>query len=522
MSRDDRPKNDPPPGSDGKTVIRVRPDRRQRGDPAGKPPFADSARATPAENPDATVFDPGAAGYASGASGTVIFQGTVFSAAADPAFPEAALADKGSSQGRTARTISQEKLFDARARIDYAAANPLIRAATPILMFLGDLRLMPVEMQQASLADLLARGVQDFETRVAEAGVAAEDGRIAKFVLCETTDDIIGNLAGMALAEWGAQGMMARFFQAGSAGAGFFLALNKALGDPEAHQDLLGLMHACLCLGFEGQYRGAARQDGSLDRVRQDVYETLRYFKTDEAGEISPRWQGTAAAMAKSRRPLPLWSVAAAAFALVVAVFFVLRTLVTDQGDGLAGELLALNPSSPITIERAVKVPAVEEVPVQAAVAPIAPTAQIERIRERLAKDIEGGGLTVTGKGDFIAIEISNNLLFGSGKAEVKPEFEALGALIAAALDPERGPIRIVGHTDDIKPRRTSAFKSNYDLSVARAKAVEKAISPRIADPSRISVEGKGEDEPIADNATADGRAKNRRVDVMIQREGTP
>lgn len=517
MSRGDGPRDDPS-GSDGKTVIRGRPDRREK-----SKTLVDSARVTPVENPDATVFDPGAAGSAWEASGTVIFQGTVFSAAGDQAGSEAMpLAGSDASRGRAAPTISQEKLFEARARIDYAAANPLIRAATPVLMFLGDLRLIPVEIQRASLADLLARGVQDFEIRVAEAGVAAEDGRIAKFVLCETADDIIGNLPGMDVDEWGAQGMMARFFQAGSAGAGFFLALNKALGDPEAHQDLLGLMHACLCLGFEGQYRGAARQDGGLDRVRQDVYETLLYFKTDEAGELSPRWQGMTAAMARPRRPLPLWSVAAAAFALVVAVFFVLRTLITDQGDALAGELLALNPSTPIAIERVGTVAPVEEVPAQEMAAPIVQPAQIERIRERLAKDIEGGGLAVTGKGDFIAIEISNTLLFGSGKAEVKPEFEALGARIAAALDPERGPIRIVGHTDNVKPRRTSAFKSNYDLSVARGKAVEKALSPGIADPSRISVEGKGEDEPVADNATADGRAKNRRVDVVIRREGTP
>jgi len=72
-----------------------------------------------------------------------------------------------------------------------------------------------------------------------------------------------------------------------------------------------------------------------------------------------------------------------------------------------------------------------------------------------------------------------------------------------------------------VKPRRTSAFKSNYDISVARAKAVAKLITPKLGEPSRVVVEGKGEDEPVADNATAEGRAKNRRVNVMIRREET-
>jgi type VI secretion system protein ImpK len=92
---------------------------------------------------------------------------------------------------------------------------------------------------------------------------------------------------------------------------------------------------------------------------------------------------------------------------------------------------------------------------------------------------------------------------------------------IAAALNAERGPIRIVGHTDNVKPKKTSAFKSNFDLSVARAQSVEKMIAAHFSDPTRTKVEGKGEDEPIADNATPEGRAKNRRVDVMIPREET-
>ncbi len=53
---------------------------------------------------------------------------------------------------------------------------------------------------------------------------------------------------------------------------------------------------------------------------------------------------------------------------------------------------------------------------------------------------------------------------------------------------------------------------------MARAKAVEKIIGPKLTDPARVSVEGRGEDEPIADNKTPEGRAKNRRVEVMIPR----
>jgi type VI secretion system protein ImpK len=146
-------------------------------------------------------------------------------------------------------------------------------------------------------------------------------------------------------------------------------------------------------------------------------------------------------------------------------------------------------------------------------------TTQIDRIRAALAKEIAGGGLSVGEKGAFIVVEINNQLLFAPGQAEPKPQFQPIATDLAAALDTESGPIRIVGHTDNAKPKKSSQFKSNFDLSVARAKAVQAMMAKQLKDPSRLSADGKGEDEPIADNGTADGRAKNRRVDVMIPKQ---
>ena len=523
MNATEDPSAGDPPRGGGKTIVRQDVGPEWEAAAAGETPEQGltAPLAAPAENPDATIFDPhgGAEMPGWGAAGTMIVQDEAFASAGR------ATAGYGSSPlpmqaADAARKMSLDDLIGAREHVAYCTANPFIAAAAPLLMLFGDVRLKLFEVRPAALADRLDRFIREFERKTVAAGVSEEDRRIAKFVLCETADDIVGNLPGIPHADWIAQGMMARFFQAGAAGAGFFMALNKALADPEAHLDLLELMHACLSLGFEGQYRAASRKDGSLERVRRDIYETLRYFKAADA-DISPRWQGQPAAAAKQRRRVPLWSVAAAAVALVTITFFALRTLITNEGDALAGELLALNPSAPIAIERAGAVPLAEAPPVPEEAKPAAQTAQIDRIREALAKDIESGGLTIGTRGDFIAIEVNNALLFGSGKAEIKTEFTPLAGRIAAALDSERGPIRIVGHTDNVKPRKTSPFKSNYDLSVARAKAVEQAIAPGLGTASRITVEGKGDDEPIADDATAEGRARNRRVDVMVRREET-
>ncbi|TIQ34708.1 MAG: type VI secretion system protein TssL [Mesorhizobium sp.] len=493
--------NDDPSVPADKTVIRA-PRPRQRS-PAAPERAAPGGVGPAAREP--TVFDPGVGRQmpTGWSSGTVIHQG------ASDAAPAA-----------SAPALQQETLLNATNGVKYAAANPILAAAAPLLMLFGQLRLMPVERQAAPLAEHIAEAIETFDREMTKAGIAEEDGRIAKFALCETADDLVGNLPWPKEDGWSGHSLVARFFHTKPTGAGFYEALNNILGSPDGHHDLLELMHACLSLGFEGQYRGRAGERDTLERVRRDVYDTLRYFRPRAEDDISPHWQGMAARLSKPRARLPLWAVAAAAATLVAAAFFGLRVLITNEGDVTAGELLALNPSTPVTIERASVAPLAE--PAEAAPPPIAPTTtQLDRIRAALAKEIAGGGLTVGSKGNFIVVEVNNQLLFAPGQAELKTEFQPIAVDIAAALDGEPGPIRIVGHTDNVKPKKSSTFKSNFDLSVARAKAVQTVMAKQLKDPSRVTVDGKGEDEPIADNATADGRAKNRRVDVMIAKEET-
>ncbi|OBQ74260.1 type VI secretion system protein TssL, long form [Mesorhizobium erdmanii] len=490
---------DDPSSPAGKTVIRATPRRERKPAPAPEVPVADGG--------SRTVFDPGIGRHIppGWTSGTVIYQASV-------------PAGGGASATTPMPAPRQEALFNLTDNVRYCAENPILAAAAPLLMLFGQFRLVPVERQAEPLAEHVAEAIDKFDRVLEKSGVAEEDARIAKFVLCETADDLIGNLPWPRKDAWAQHSMLSQFFHVEPNGTGFFEALNKILASPEAHYDLLELMHVCLSLGYEGQYRGLTRDDTSLERVRRDVYETLRYFRPRAAEDISPRWQGLAVTVTQSSTRLPLWVVAAAASALLTAAFFALRVFITNEGDAAAGELLALNPSTPIAIERASVAPLAEPVKVTP---PQATTTQIDRIRSALAKDVEGGGLAISTKGNFIVVEINNLLLFQPGKADAKPEFQRIAADIAAALEPERGPIRIVGHTDNVKPRKSSPFKSNFDLSVARAKAVETMMAPKFSDPSRLTVDGKGEDEPIADNATAEGRAKNRRVDVMIAREET-
>ena len=119
---------------------------------------------------------------------------------------------------------------------------------------------------------------------------------------------------------------------------------------------------------------------------------------------------------------------------------------------------------------------------------------------------------------NIVIVRLAGITLFEPGQAAVRAEFQPLIERIAAVLEQEGGAVKVVGHTDNV-PIRTARFPSNVELSQARAKAVGDMLKTKLTKPDRISFEGKGADTPIAPNATPAGRAQNRRVEILIQRQ---
>jgi chemotaxis protein MotB len=106
--------------------------------------------------------------------------------------------------------------------------------------------------------------------------------------------------------------------------------------------------------------------------------------------------------------------------------------------------------------------------------------------------------------------------MFDSGEAILKPAGESVMRKIAAILaEHPRLKIHVIGHTDNVPIR--NRFASNWELSTARALAAVHFLTEKaVVDPHRVGAVGYGEYRPIADNATAEGRAKNRRIAITI------
>ena len=115
-----------------------------------------------------------------------------------------------------------------------------------------------------------------------------------------------------------------------------------------------------------------------------------------------------------------------------------------------------------------------------------------------------------------LVVSLNDTLFFDTGRAEVKPESQKKLIEIAKILNQLNNYMRVEGHTDNV-PIKNDQFSSNWQLSCARASNVtELLINSANIPPQKLSAVGYGEYRPIADNSTEDGKAKNRRVNIII------
>ena len=133
-----------------------------------------------------------------------------------------------------------------------------------------------------------------------------------------------------------------------------------------------------------------------------------------------------------------------------------------------------------------------------------------------LQEEIKSGKIQVSMEPRGLVISFRQAALFPSGTAEVLEDARQPVSKIALALREVPNPVRLEGHTDSV-PIHNARFKSNWELSCARGIAVMVALTEDFhLDANRFSVVGRADTLPIDSNETAQGRARNRRVDVVI------
>jgi chemotaxis protein MotB len=139
-----------------------------------------------------------------------------------------------------------------------------------------------------------------------------------------------------------------------------------------------------------------------------------------------------------------------------------------------------------------------------------------EQLSSALAPAIATGQVDLYEDPRGIVMSLPERATFPVAGADVMAEAGALLGTIAETIAPLEAEIRVEGHTDDV-PIRTARYSSNWELSTARASAVVALFIARGIEPRRLSAAGYGEFHPLATNADAAGRARNRRVDLVVR-----
>jgi type VI secretion system protein ImpK len=386
-----------------------------------------------------------------------------------------------------------------------APGSPLAVAAAPMLQLLARLRNTAHAPDAGDLYGRATQALRNFEQQARAAGVPMEQMRPAHFALCAAIDDAVLNTPWGAASGW-TRRPLAAAFHPGEGNNAFFDTLARLLAEPSPPLPVIEIFYLCLSLGF-GRSQGRATEP---ERLRAAANALIVGQKA--APDLSPRWQGVAAPYRPQRAKLPVWVAYAAAFAACGALFVFVSTSLNAASDDQYARMLAAPPGQMPHIDRAVAVQPPPPPP-----PPPEPTV-LDRLAAALKPDIDAGAVSVVGTPAAPIVRVATKSGFAAAAATLQPPLAAVLERIGTALKTEPGGIKVIAYTDN-QPVHTVKFPSNFQLSAARAEAARAALATALGDPARTSAEGRADADPIASNATPEGREQNRRLDIVLHRE---
>jgi len=412
--------------------------------------------------------------------------------------------------------------------------NALIALANPILGAVPQIRRALKHPDPAGLRANLRDQIESLETSASSAEIPDATAQIAVYALCALLDE------SAAATPWGGtwidNGLLKEMRGETNGGEGFFARLDEisaAQSPADAdNADLLEFFYVCLTLGFEGRYRKTEGGRQALNQIRSGLYALISQ-RRPRPHELSARWRSATAAAAaapalqmaaqvsaqifaqqaagaSAEDTLPpvkppflsrvprraVWSAVASVVGAMIVFYLLALRLLEDE----TKTALAPRPGTKAGVEQAVPAPAP---------APLSAGAE-------LAKALEGEPVAVTEDAGSIAVALRHERQFSVGGTLPAAELRPVIQKIAAALEKIPGVIVVTGHADS-SPTRSARYASNIELSAARARVVARLMAPELGDPRRLSAEGKGEAEPLAQGDTQAARAMNRRVTIILK-----
>jgi type VI secretion system protein ImpK len=375
--------------------------------------------------------------------------------------------------------------------------NPLTTAATTLLALVAQLRDSAHHPDPTNLFQHIGHELREFEGAARAQGESPDAVLAARYLLCTVLDETILNTPWGSQSVWATQTLLSAFHNETWGGEKFFQLLDRLLQDPGRNLHLLELMYLCIALGFEGKYRIQERGRAELDRRQDGLYQTIRMQRGEFDPALSPHWQGVQDKRSRLVQYVPLWVVAAVSVGVLGFAYLGFLVAANRATEPVLASIAALGGEA-VAAERVIVAP---------------PAADL---RQYLQAEIRDGALAIADGAQGQVVTMAGDGLFSSGRADVRQERVPLLLAIADALNKVPGRVLITGHTDNVPMSVFGRYKSNWDLSQARAEAVLQILSTRVA-PDRLVADGVADTQPVGPNDTAEARSRNRRVEITLQ-----
>lgn len=392
--------------------------------------------------------------------------------------------------------LSTGECEEERLRLVKAAANPLLEACRVLLRALADLPKIS-ELSPASLKALrnaLVMEVGVLNSLCVKANVRTDHVIAARYCLCTALDEVAMQSSWAQVNGnsdiWAARSLINTCGMDGQGGDKIYLLVGRLMQDAAEHRDLLEVIYRILSLGFEGRFRHIADGSRKHHAVRTQIFNVISGGRGAVPMALSPHAKTDVRRGRFSTWVFPVWVTALACAALLLGVYGYDKYQLSTASEAQVRRLQSiarLKPEAPAVLQ----------------------------LKVLLQKEIADGLVSVDEDQRRSTVTFRGDAMFAPGAVVLRSGVEPLIQKISAELLKVRGNVTVTGYTDNV-PIRSRRFASNQALSESRAVQVMQLLQTAGLPDDRLVANGMGEEDPIADNSTPQGRAQNRRVAISV------
>ena len=397
------------------------------------------------------------------------------------------------------------------------SSNPLLELVAPLISLVSKVNNAREQVDVEELRRHAIMQIEDF--RQVNFGLPNNPQLVTKasYGLCCLLDELVLNTPWGAQSTWATESLLVYFHQEAWGGENFFIFLDELMSNPSANFGVLELYYIALDMGFEGKYRQLPNGQREVHNVANDLFVLLARYRGQRTTVLSPRWQGIAESKNSLLKLVPQWVVWSVASGIAILAFIGLSILLSKQADPVQRRLATLPVQKAVVVTPA-NLSQLGQVNFQTTVEPDLIEEEIDYytiLENALNFELLNNMVIIEKLEEGALVRLVDSNLFRSGSDVIAQEFSAVVLKIGKAISEHRVQIEVTGHTDNV-PIRTLRFGSNWDLSSARAETVRKLLITVLHPNSRVGARGMADTKAIAPNTTADGRSKNRRVEILV------